>query len=60
MSEFADQVKAWREALGWTQEKAAEYLDVPVATYRNWEWGRRAPSHIGPVKRLMELAKPRP
>lgn len=58
--EFADELKAWRYARGWTQEDAAKYLDVPLKTYQNWEWGRRLPNTPGPIRKLMKLApKPR-
>lgn len=61
MPEFAEEIKTWRAKHGWTQEQAAAYLQVPLKTYQNWEWGRRAPQPIGPVRKLMALApKPRP
>lgn len=44
----ADEIKAWRAALKLTQTEAAEALGVPVATYRQWEQGRRDPSSLLP------------
>lgn len=51
-------VKAIRERLGLSQEGFADYLDVSVATIRNWEQGRRIPR--GPARRLLELSRDRP
>jgi DNA-binding transcriptional regulator YiaG len=35
------QLKRWREAMDWTQAEAAAALHVPLATYADWEQGRR-------------------
>ena len=51
-------VKTIRETLGLSQEGFAAYLDVSVATIRNWEQGRRIPR--GPARRLLELSRDRP
>lgn len=48
----ADEIKAWRHRLGWTQEQAAAALDVPVQTVRAWEIGRYLPRH----RRVLTLA----
>jgi DNA-binding transcriptional regulator YiaG len=35
------EIRAGRLANGWTQEQAAEALDIPIETYRSWDYGRR-------------------
>lgn len=35
--EAARRLLAWREAAGWSQERAAHELGAPVRTYRSWE-----------------------
>ena len=49
-------LKALRERLKLTQEEAAEKLEVPVATWRNWEQGRNEPN-TG-MARLIEIIFP--
>lgn len=49
-----DLLNSWRMARGWTQEAAAQALRVPVATWRNWEQGHRAPHPDGPLRLLLE------
>lgn len=51
-----DELLEWRTRLVWTQRQAAEYLDVPLATYKGWEQGRREVQNAGPVRRLIRLA----
>lgn len=51
-------VRSIREGLGLSQAGFAGYLDVSVATVRNWEQGRRRPQ--GPARRLLELSRSRP
>lgn len=41
-NKFRTKLRTWRGKA--TQDGAANALDVPVATYRNWEQGRREPS----------------
>lgn len=50
--DVAGEIKAWRHSLGWTQEQAAQALDVPVQTVRAWEIGRYLPRH----RRVLTLA----
>ena len=50
-------VRAIRERLRMSQEDFAGYLEVRVATVRNWEQGRRIPR--GPARRLLELSRDR-
>lgn len=47
-------VKAARERLGLSQPAFADLIDTPVATLRDWEQGRFAPT--GAALRLMEIA----
>jgi DNA-binding transcriptional regulator YiaG len=51
-TDAADEIKAWRDRPGCTQEQAAEALGVPVQTVRAWEIGRYLPRH----RRLLTLA----
>ena len=45
--EAARRVLAWREALGWSQTRAAVEMGVPLRTWRTWEHGRaRMPAEI--------------
>lgn len=37
----AAEVRAWRLSHGWTQRKAAEMLSMPLATYKQREYGLR-------------------
>ena len=52
MTDAAEEIKAWRQSLDWTQEQAAAALDVPVQTIRAWEIGRYLPRH----QRVLRLA----
>jgi len=47
-----------REALNLSQPVFAALLNVPLATARSWEQGRRKPS--GAALRLLDLARQRP
>ena len=51
--------KRWRIGLGWSPTRAAQWLNVPLATYRNWEQDHRAPYHSGPLRLRMNQAKPK-
>ena len=42
--EFAQQLKAIRKEKGMSQEKMAKFLDVSVASVRNWEQGTSTPN----------------
>ena len=55
---FAEELKQWRAGLGYTQVKAADKLRVPVRTYEEWEQARRQPQQLGPIRKLMQQAKP--
>ena len=44
---LADRLRAWRLSHRWTQDMAAEFLDVNRRTYENWELGSAAPRGIG-------------
>ena len=36
-------LRAWRDAKGFTLEEAAEYLGEPLTNYYEWERGNRRP-----------------
>ena len=46
-------LRAWRAAHGWTQQRAAAELGVPYHTLRGWEGGR-APEHPALLRRAMK------
>ncbi len=50
----APDAAAIRRQVGLSQTEFAAALDVPVATLRNWEQGRRAPR--GPARQLLRVA----
>jgi len=39
----AEEVRTWRELLGWTVEEAAARLELEAETLRRWEAGSIAP-----------------
>lgn len=41
--DFAARLKAWRDAHGFDQAKAAKELDVSLRTLQEWEQRRRRP-----------------
>ena len=52
-----EQLAEWRHALGWSQPQAAETLRLPVATYRQYEQGRRPlPAVVGLAAELLHAA----
>jgi len=57
MNDLADDLRAWRSALKWSQARAAEALGVPPRTYQGWE-GDRRPDHPSVVRLAMEAATP--
>lgn len=42
----------WRTAKGWTQEKTAEHLKIPLNTLRGYECGNRNPGGANTEKIL--------
>ncbi len=36
------ELKEWRASMGWSQQIAAEHLDVALRTYKGYEWGTRS------------------
>lgn len=44
---FGDKLRAWRKGRKFLQKEAAAWFDVPLETYRGWEWNRAQP-HKGP------------
>lgn len=51
---IGEQLKAWRDAQGLSQEKAAEIAGVAQATWAQWETGDRIPS-VKNAPRLIEI-----
>lgn len=48
-------LKAWREARGWSRAELARRLPVPLRTLEAWEWGvNRIPSYLYRALRDME------
>lgn len=57
---FGKNLKAIREARGWTQEKAADVLKMNRSTYGAWEEGRGFPAsdmlvHVARVFKITDL-----
>jgi transcriptional regulator with XRE-family HTH domain len=46
---FAEEVRAWRKSRNFLQKQAAEFLGIPLDTYRTWEHDRGEP-HDSPSK----------
>ena len=44
----------WRKAKGWTQERTAEHLDIPLNTLRGYECGNRNPGG-GNTEKILAL-----
>lgn len=40
---FNDRLRATRISRGYTLQKTADYLDIPLRTYQNYEAGEREP-----------------
>jgi len=49
MNRFKERLRELREELGLMQGQLAEALNIPRATYSNWEQGRREPDIDGLV-----------
>jgi transcriptional regulator with XRE-family HTH domain len=41
---FGDELRAWRKKREWLQKQAADALEVPLETYRAWEYNKSAPN----------------
>jgi DNA-binding transcriptional regulator YiaG len=50
MSNFADDVRAWRQLMGMSQPEAAEAMHIPLGTLRGWEQERRQPDYPWLIK----------
>lgn len=59
MKAFGTRLQDWRLAHGMTQTEAADWLDVPLRTYQQWEQGRQEPSQTGPVLKLLASHPPK-
>lgn len=58
MAVTATELTDWRKRMGWTQWQAAQALNTPVTTYRNWEQGRhKPPGLVDALCREIEGAK---
>jgi hypothetical protein len=53
---FADDLKAWVKAMGYTRDQAADELCVPKSTLYGW-WAGRPPALEGSLRRLMALIR---
>jgi len=51
MTNTAELLKQWRDANGFSQSQAAQFLQIPVRTLQNWEQGRAVP-----YPKILELA----
>lgn len=51
------ELRLWRRGMGWTQERAAEELDVSLRTYKRYERdpGQRLPAIIEYATRFLTL-----
>lgn len=49
----------WRRTKGWTQERAAEYLKIPLNTLRGYECGNRNPGGANTEKILALVGLPK-
>lgn len=55
----ADELRAWRERLGYREVQAAAVMGVPAQSYRNWEDGRTAvPRAVATLTRYIERYGP--
>lgn len=52
--QFKDTLRRWRGKL--RQKEAASILDVPVATYRKWEIGKRTPKKLTQAEVVRRMA----
>jgi putative transcriptional regulator len=54
----ADELRDWRHRMGWTQARAAFWLNTSVRTYQGWEQGRfKPPGAVDAACRELESAK---
>ena len=52
-----DDLKQWRDSLGWSQKRAAEELGIAIVNYQNMERGIRFnDGKPSPIDRRTELA----
>lgn len=58
----ADELRAWRGRLGWTQRQAAAQIGVSKSMYRNYEYGHEIPRPVAvaavALERLPDLRLP--
>ena len=47
---WAAHLRVWREAKGLTQTAAAQYLNVPMRTYQDWEGAKAKLTLLSPAQ----------
>lgn len=57
---FAQKLRAWRKANDWLAKEAADFLGVPIDTYRAWEKGPSKPHETPSRHELEEKMESRP
>ena len=61
MSEFGDALKAWRKRNDLPQKQAADFLQLHLRTYQNWEQDVNTPGTMAQawvMSRITEYVKP--
>lgn len=46
MTTSSNKIKEARLKAGLTQKAAAEYLEMPLRTFQDWEYGSNAPKYV--------------
>lgn len=54
---FKKELRAWRKLRGFTQKKAADFLDVSKRTYESWEYGKMVPKELAMAELLRRMTK---
>jgi transcriptional regulator with XRE-family HTH domain len=52
-----DQLRELRENRGQRQKEAAADLDIPLSTYRKYEYGQRTPNKLALAELLRRMSK---
>ena len=50
MTTSSSKIKEARLKAGLTQKAAAEYLEMPLRTFQDWEYGSNAPKYVITLK----------
>ena len=57
MNMTAKEFRAWRDRMGWSQQRVADALDLSISTVKNYELGfRRGSEEAAKVPRVVEMA----